>query len=89
MTQDQDNLLQDNVPKNTWKDIMLYLGYNLYLQEDVKRLTKNAEWVNTNREKSEKRTGYRPAFIVAVFTMIGSGIITVLGSWIVKIFFSG
>lgn len=71
-------------PSLDWNGFLYYLGYDLTVRTDVERLIKNFVWLDKKREKSEKSATRRNAILVTLITALGTGIITVTGSWILK-----
>lgn len=59
------------------RDIALYLGYDLTLNEDRLRLARNAEWVDIHRAQEERRKALRPPLIVGVALALITGLITI------------
>jgi len=69
----------------SWSVFLYYLGYDLTVRTDTERLFKNFMFLDKERLKSEKSLVRRSAIIVTFITALGTGIITVAGSWILKI----
>lgn len=67
-------------------DIALYLGYNLKSDEDLRRLSKNVDWVDAHREHDERKAAMRPPFIVGVGVAIITGIFTIGITWLMHIY---
>lgn len=65
------------------KDILLYLGYDLEIKEDLLRLSKNAGWVDENRAKEEKRAALRPPLIIGLILAAITGVITIGVTWFI------
>lgn len=67
----------------TWKELWLYLGYNVDSPRDIERLSKNTDWLNDKREKEEQRKRGRPALVIAIVTTLIGGLGTIITTWLV------
>jgi hypothetical protein len=67
-----------------FRDVLLYLGYDLSNEVDLTRLCRNAAWVNTMCEKEAKKKIFQPGVRVAIITTIISTILTGVITWLTK-----
>jgi len=88
-SENQINKPKEKLTPIDWLGFTYYMGYDLSVRSDVERLFKNFSWLDSARAKSEKSTTRKNAIIVTVLTALGTGIITVIGSWIVKKYVPG
>jgi hypothetical protein len=82
--QEKPTTFNEKLTPLDWLGFTYYMGYDLSVRSDVERLFKNFAWVDSARLKSEKNNTRKNALIVTILTALGTGCITVLGSWIMK-----
>ncbi len=84
---EQEPLVPYIQPKTTldWTGFLFYLGYDLSVREDTERLFKNFIWLDKQRIRAEKLAAMRLSIFITILTALGTGFMTVLGSWLFKL----